>query len=446
MRYEWFIAKRYLRPQGGATFIFHLTLFSIGAVGLGVAALITVLSVMNGFGNDVRGKIIGSSSHIQVNLERNGPYDPSLIEQYKQIPNIEACAPVVLCNGLLYRTDFAKAKIPIFAFGIEPSLEKDVTQLDQKLLMGELDSLEPPPLNSHGGLVDITSLQSNDIPGIFIGKELAAKLFGVYARDGEDKSVYNSLYGQRVTLVTLPTEEISVTLMKPEMKHFRIVGVFDTGYYEYDLTWVYIAIRDAQGLTGTVDEISAMQIRLKNADENSTIQTENLLYQKNNELGIFGGIKSWMNMNEVFFEALKIEKLTMDLILKIIILVATFNIIATIFMIVMAKTRDIGLLRAIGSSRRSVLSVFLLVGIYIGIIGTALGIACGYGLCSIIQVYPIQLPGAGQVYNLKYLPCDMQIHDFLGVTVYTIVISFLAAIYPAIRASRLHPVEALRFD
>lgn len=446
MRYEWFIAKRYLRPQGGATFIFHLTLFSIGAVGLGVAALITVLSVMNGFGNDVRGKIIGASSHMQVNLERNGIYDPALIDQYKQIPNIEACAPVVYCNGLLYVTEYPKAKIPIFAFGIDPSREKEVTQLDQKLLMGELDPLETAPNKSSGGLVDITSLQSSDIPGIVIGKELAAKLFGVYARDGESLSVYKTLYGQRVTLVTLPTEDVSVAFMKPEMKHFRIVGVFETGYYEYDLTWVYIAIRDAQALKGMPDVVSAMQIRLQNADENSTIHTENLVYQKNKDLGIFGNVKSWMNMNEVFFEALKIEKLTMDLILKIIILVATFNIIATIFMIVMAKTRDIGLLRAIGSSRRSVLMIFLMVGIYIGVIGTVLGIACGYGICSFIQVYPIQLPGNGQVYNLKYLPCDMEINDFLGVTIYTVIISFLAAIYPAVRASRLLPVEALRFD
>lgn len=444
MRYEWFIAKRYLHPQGSATFIFHLTLFSIGAVGLGVASLITVLSVMNGFGNDVRIKIIGASSHMEVNLSRSGTYDPGIIDEYKQIPNIEACAPVVHCFGLLY-AEGSDLKIPVRAFGIEPDLEKGVTHLDRKLLMGELSALETKKSGKQGGMVDITSLQSGSTPGIFIGKELAAKL-GVYARSRDDASDYQSLYGARVTLITMPSNDISIAFMKPEIKHFQIMGVFDTGYYEYDLTWVYITMQDAQLLSGLTDQISAIQIRLKNADETSTLVTQNLVDQKNRELRNFGYTRSWMNMNEVFFEALKIEKLTMDLILKIIILVATFNIIATIFMIVMAKTRDIGMLRAVGSSRRSVMMIFLLVGIYIGLIGTVLGIVGGYGICSFIQVYPIELPGNGQVYNLKYLPCDMQMSDFTGVAIYTFCISFLAAIYPAVRASKLLPVEALRYN
>ena len=151
-------------------------------------------------------------------------------------------------------------------------------------------------------------------------------------------------------------------------------------------------------------------------------------------------------MNKIFFDALKIEKRTMDLILKIIILVATFNIIATLFMVVMEKTRDIGLLRAMGAGRKNVMLIFILLGIIVGTMGASLGVGLGYAVCRFIQIFQIEMPGDNSIYYLKYVPCHMEIWDFLWVCVYTVTVSFLASIYPAVRASRLAPVDALRFS
>ncbi len=436
MRYEWFIAKRYLRPQGGATFIFHLTLFSIGAVALGVAALITVLSVMNGFANDVRSKIIGARSHIIVKMNYGEEYQPALIQEYNDLPNVAAVSPLIEFVGMLYAAENPQNQIPTQVFGIVPEYEIEVSRLDEKIVIGDLGSVARETEEKPSGMVDITALSQTDTPGIIIGKEMARALF----RD------YRNVLGRRVTIMTLPSDDFSIAYTKPSVQNFHVTGVFESGYYEYDLTWAYVALEDAQAITGMNGKVKGLQLRLEDAEEAATVNAQTLVNEKSKELGVFGYPITWMEMNKNFFEALKIEKTAMDLILKIIILVATFNIIATIFMIVMAKTRDIGLLRAIGSSRRSVMMIFLLVGIYIGLIGTALGIVGGYGVCSIIQVYPIELPGGGQVYNLKYLPCDMLFNDFAGVAAYTFVISFMAAIYPAVRASRLQPVDALRYN
>lgn len=449
MRYEWFVAKRYLRPRGGVTFIFHLTLFSIAGVALGVASLVTVLSVMNGFGNDIRGKIMRGRSHLVLNYPDGLSDYRQYLPEFSRLGNVEACAPAIIDGGMLYPADFENPpSVQVLITGVDPQYEPGVTGLDEKLIVGSMDGLGdgPAPAES-GGRVRITDLQSTRAPGIFIGKELAARLFQVFETGGEDKrQAYLRVLGERVTLVTLPSNEVSISLAKPNMRIFRVAGVFETGHFDFDYSWVFVSLSSAQYLTDLKDEVTQIRFKLNDYSEHATTASMREVYELNNQLVGFGYPRTWMDMDSTFFEALKIEKATMNYILKIIILVATFNIIATLFMIVMAKTRDIGLLRAIGASRRGVLRIFLMVGVYIGLIGTLAGVAFGFAICSFIQIFPPELPGGGQVYNLRYLPCDMEWLDFVGVSIYTFCISFLASLYPAVRAARLTPVDAIRYS
>ena len=451
MRYEWFIARRYLKPQGGATFIFHLTVFSIAGVALGVASLITVLSVMNGFGNDLRGKIMQGQSHVLLTYPNGLENAESLIPEFSAIDNVAACAPVIMRQGMLFPSDFPNpSSLFVLIFGVDPAQETQVTDLGGKVIAGSLDGLAVrEKTSSPNQPVKITDLISPEPPGILIGKELASHLFGVWEekddREGKE-SAYQQVLGYRLTLVTLPNDELALSMGKPNMEIFRIVGIFETGHFEFDYSWVFISIPAAQYLTDQPGKISHIRFRLNHFSEEATLATIAEIHQRNNELVGVGYPKSWMDLDRTFFEALRIEKATMNYILKIIILVATFNIIATLFMIVMAKTRDVGLLRAIGASRRSVLKIFLLVGILIGMIGTLTGVFGGLGMCIVIQTFPPELPGNGQVYNLKYLPCEMEFMDFFWVSLYTFCISFLASLYPAFRAARLMPVDAIRYS
>ena len=448
MRYEWFIAKRYLRPQGGATFIFHLTLISMAGVALGVTSLITVLSVMNGFGNDLRAKILQGRSHIVLKYTNGLQNYEQILPAFAAIENVEAYSPVILNWGMLIPTELpGGGHYPVSLIGIDPKREIAVTQIDKKLIAGTLVPLsDDGSESSDNQKVKITEVQPKRIHGILIGKELANSLFGIPDSEEKKEKVYEAVLGQHVTLITVPDDRESLSMDWKENLDFQVVGVFDSGHYEFDSTWVYISIPDAQSLFHLAGAVTDIQFRLKDHSQEATLETRKEIYTVNRERVGTGYPETWMEMNRTFFNALTIEKRTMNYILKIIILVATFNIIATLFMVVTEKTRDIGLLRAVGAGRWNILKLFLLLGILVGTIGAVLGVAGGFSLCKIIQWFPPELPGEGQIYYLKYLPCEMEWTDFIGVALYTLLVSFLASLYPAIRASRLIPIEALRFS
>ncbi len=450
MRYEWFVAKRYLRPQGGATFIFHLTLISTVGVALGVASLITVLSVMNGFGNYLRSKILQVRSHIVFyydNYGGIGNYD-QVLSEFAKIPNVAACSPTIKEWGFLYPVS-SRIPFAVNFVGIDPDYETKVTGLEQFMITGSLDGLrrEKRPPES-GRKVKITELAQSKKHGIVIGKELATAMFHIGEVEGESKAQsYNRALGQRINLITLRQDTDTVSLDQTSTDQFVVEGVFESGHYEYDSTMVYISIPAAQTLLGLEDHITEIQFRLYDYSIDKTNRTGLDIYNKNQELlGRVGYGQTWMSMNQTFFQALDIEKRTMDYILKIIILVATFNIIATLFMVVTEKTRDIGLLRAIGAGRKNIMLIFILLGLIVGALGAGLGVAGGFSICKVLQMFPPEMPGEGRVYYLKYLPCEMDIMDFVWVSVYTLIVSFLASIYPAVRAARFTPVDALRFS
>ncbi|HOL95565.1 MAG TPA: ABC transporter permease [bacterium] len=450
MRYEWFVAKRYLRPQGGATFIFHLTLISTAGVALGVASLITVLSVMNGFGNYLRSKILQVRSHIVFyydNYGGIGNYD-QVLSEFAKIPNVAACSPTIKEWGFLYPVE---SRIPyaVNFVGIDPDYEIQVTALDQFMIAGSLDGLREerrPPAS--GRKVKITELAQAKKHGILIGKELAAAMFHIGEAEGETKEqAYSRALGRRINLITLRHDTDTISLEQTSTDQFVVEGVFESGHYEYDSTLVYISLPAAQTLLGLGNRVTEIQFRLRDHSIPQTNLTGLEIFKKNQELlGGAGYGQTWMSMNQTFFQALDIEKRTMDYILKIIILVATFNIIATLFMVVTEKTRDIGLLRAIGAGRKNIMLIFIFLGLIVGALGAGLGVLGGFSICTFLQMFPPELPGEGRVYYLKYLPCEMELMDFVWVSVYTLVVSFLASIYPAVRAARFTPVDALRFS
>ncbi|MBD3268301.1 FtsX-like permease family protein [bacterium] len=452
MRYEWFIAKRYLRPQGGATFIFHLTIISMTGVALGVAALVTVLSVMNGFGNDIREKILLGQSHVIQTYWDGLENWQKFIPHFQEVENVEACSPIIKSWGALYSTDYrGQGRYAVTFVGIDPALEPNVTGLKEKLIAGDLQGLEEEMKPaSTDKKVKITDVPKPKPAGIIIGKELAKSLFAIggtdHLSDEEKKKVYEAVIGQSVTLIAVPDQAESLSMGATNDKIFTIEGVFESGFYQYDYGMVYISIPSAQYLLELPHRITQIQFRLGDYSESATRSTQKEIRELNSKLTGFGVTETWMQFNQVYFEALAIEKTTMRYILMIIIFVATFNIIATLFMVVTEKTRDIGLLRAIGAGRGNVMCIFIILGLIVGILGTGAGVSIGFFLCKIIQWYKIQIPGGGEVYYLKYLPCDMQLLDFIGVSIYTTIISFLASLYPSIRASKLVPVDALRFS
>lgn len=458
MRYEWFIAKRYLKPQGGATFIFHLTLISMVGVALGVTSLITVLSVMNGFGNYLRSIMIQVGSHIVMNYDNIGGIKDvdGVLEELSKVPNVAACAPIIPFWGMIHRTDYPGGEPQMIQFiGIDPDRQNQVNGVVDDLVGGNLEGLKKEKRSSESEkkikLNDFLSKgEDKEMPGIIIGKEMALSYLSITSSSdkADDIEYIKNILGQKLTLMTIPRSGDSIVDGKPTERTFVVEGVFETGNYEYDSGLVYISLLSAQVLLQTPEgRVNSIQFKLTDHSKAATEKTFEDLLQRNNELlGWHGGGYTWMDQHHVFFQALDYEKRTMDYILKIIILVATFNIIATLFMVVTEKTRDIGLLRAIGAGRKNVMTIFIMLGLIVGALGVIFGVAGGLTVCSIIKIFPPEMPGNGQIYYLKYLPCEMEIMDFVWVSVYTMIVSFLASIYPAVRASRFIPVDALRFS
>ena len=497
MIYEWAIARRYLMPEGRFTFVFVMALFSILGVGLGVAALITVLSVMNGFGDDLRAKILEGKAHLHfVGYDEGVPDVPDIMKAFETDENVAAAAPIVETYGLLQRDSSNTPPQTVVVYGIEPDLQSRVSNLQEKMVAGSLDALRERPVDGDAEQVMVPVHMLESAPqqdGIVIGKELAQELFALWIDPNASKEDVTRrlelVLGQTISIVTMPSTT-GVSGPEPRRRRFTITGVFSTGHYEFDRAMVYVSKRSAQYMCRNPKMLSYIAMRLENHDPLSTRQTakrirdlrDNLLVDTQNRTVIDlrkpesadmaaklqenyedtepgehpqhldsliplderGSTQTWMEFNRIFFEALIIEKKMMGYILDIIVLVATFNILTTLLMVVMIKTRDIGVLRALGASQGGILRIFVSVGLFIGVLGTLFGVALGLGICEYISRVPIQLPGEGQIYYLQYLPVAVKWMDVINVTVYAICISFLSTIIPALRASRLEPTRCLR--
>jgi len=425
MGYELFVSLRYLKAKRKQIFISIISLISISGVALGVAALIITLSVMNGFRNDLRGKIIGINSHIVVLDQRNmGLEEPIMAQKkVKGIASVVAVAPFVYGQAILKSGDRTSGAV---IKGIFPQETKKVAIALEHLKEGNIDYLEFPLKGRGGSQSDVSpGNPGRDENGIVLGAELARNL--------------NLSLGMNVVLIS-PMDMATRLGMIPRMEKFRVVGIFDSGMYEYDANLAYIFFPVAQKLFNLGERATGLEVKIDNIFSADKVAT---LIQK--ELGYPYWSRSWMVTHKNLFAALKLEKVTMFVILVLIVLVAAFNIISTLMMMTMEKTKDIGILKAMGAVRSSILKIFLLEGLTIGVVGTLIGTVVGYIACRLLEKYQfIKLPQ--DVYYISSLPVHMQGTDFIYIIFVVLIISLTATIYPAYKASRLDPCEAIRYE
>ena len=393
MKYEFFLSLRYLLGRRKEKFISVTTAIAALGVALGVMALIVVLAVMSGFDEELKEKITGANPHLLVEQEGGITDVAGLLSRLGSVKQIVGSSPVIQSQAILLGEGVMQG---VLLRGIDPVREKEVTQMPRYLKEGSADLKEGE---------------------ILIGTELAKRL-----------SVF-------------PGDSVRV-VSSVEKRHvpFRVAGIFQSGMYDYDMNLAMISLGDAQSLLGLDRRVGAVGVRLSDLDQTKQVQSG-----LRRLLGPGYLVTSWIDLNHNLFGALALEKTAMFVILTLIVLVACFTIAATLMMMVMEKTKDIGILKSLGSTRRSIRFIFSLQGLWIGGAGTFLGALGGFGLCLFLKKVPIvTLPR--DIYYIDRLPVRIQWGDSLLIVAASLGISWLATLYPAWQAARLDPVDALRCE
>ena len=428
MAYELFVSLRHLRAKRTQKFISLNTWISIGGVALGVMALIVVIAVMSGFGKDLRDKILGTTSHIVItNISRSGISDvDKIIQQVKSVPGVAAASPFIMNHVMLTHGDSVSG---IVIRGVDVVREAGVADLGKNLIQGSLDFMETEKKKGQAK----SGVGKFSRAGVVLGKELAR-------RSG-------LRVGDVVSMVS-PSSRITPMGLIPKMKVFYVAGIFESGMFEYDANLAFISIPAAQNFFSMKKKVTGIEVWVDDIDAAATIASA---IQEKIKFPFF--VRDWMQMNKNLFSALRLEKIVMFVILILIILVAAFNIVSTLFMVVMEKTKEIAILKSMGASRQSIMKIFSYQGLIIGLVGTFVGCVGGFTVVPnlneivglIEQIFGITA-FPSDVYYLDKLPSDIEYMDSFLIVIFSIVICFVASLYPAWRASRLNPVDGLRYE
>ena len=413
MQYELLVGLRYTRAKRRNHFISFISLTSMLGIALGVAALIVVLSVMNGFQKEVRARILGVVSHVQITGADNRLADWQVVAREAAAhPQVAAAAPFVNAQGMLL---FGASVRGAVVRGIVPQLEEKVADIGVHMMAGKLESLVPGEF------------------GIALGSELARAL-GARA-------------GDKVTLIA-PQGLVTPAGILPRLKQFTVVGIFEVGMFEYDSGLALIHLEDAQKLYGMGDNASGVRLKLNDLFQSREV-TRDLAAQLRGDLYV----SDWTRSHANYFRAVQIEKTMMFIILLLIVAVAAFNIVSTLVMAVTDKQPDIAILRTLGASPRGIMKIFIVQGALIGAIGTLIGVAGGIALALNIDVVVPFLERllnvqflSREVYYITDLPSDLQKSDVVSIALVALALAFLATLYPSWRAARVNPAEALRYE
>ena len=406
MSFELFIALRYLLARRRQAFISLISLISMLGVAVGVMALVVALALMTGLQGELRDRLLGATAHVYV-LKAGGlpDYDAD-VARLKAVSGVSGAAPAIIDKALV-TTDAGSQFITIK--GIDPALEGGVTDLGRSMTAGTLADLA-------GGV--------DEVPGIVLGEDLAASL--------------NVRVGGSVTLLT-PSGTLSPMGMMPRPRRATVTGIYSLGIFEFDSSYGFVSLDFARRLTGKLD-VDLVQLRVADIYGAPAV-AERIGVQ----LGPDYVAQDWTEMNRSLFSALGLEKLAISITIGLIVMVAALNIVASLVLLVMEKSRDIAILKTMGTSSGVVMRIFMLQGLVIGLVGTAAGATGGVILSEVADRYKlIRIPA--DVYQVSYVPFVVQPLDFALVVVSAVVICFLATLYPSRQASRLDPVQALRYE
>jgi lipoprotein-releasing system permease protein len=446
MSFELFVATRYLRAKRRQAVIGVITGISIAGVAAGVASLIVALAINNGFRQDLQDRLLGSTSNVNLlRIQSDGIKDwQSLLQRLAKQPHVVAAAPAIYEQVLISRGPRARGAV---LKGIIPSEERRVGDLLQSVKIGSAGDLEenstlkeqdfqldqarkenPAAINSNTEAPDsLEAVESRvtAMPPIILGKDMAAELGATVGS---------------VVLVTSPQGELTPFGLVPKYNRFRVVGIFSSGFFDYDTSWAFARLSDAQRLFGLGDLISLIEFKV-----DDIYKADQVAYEIENAAGSGFMATNWMEQNKALFRALKLERVVTFITIGLIVFVAALNILISLTMMVMEKTRDIAVLISMGTRKAQVRRLFVTQGMLIGIVGTAIGLVLGYTLSWAGAHYHL-ISLSAEVYSIDYVPFAPRMMDGLLVAVIAVGVSFIATLYPSWSAARILPAEALRYE
>ena len=471
MRFELFIASRYLRAKRRQAFIGIITGISVAGVAAGVASLVIALAINNGFRQDLQQRLLGSTSNISLQrIADDGIKDwPPLMERLSKEPHVVAAAPAIFEQVLISRGPRARGAV---LKGMIPKYERKVGDLLNSVNEGSASPLEDTGENHHpsagsgqafsqnqgevghpgrgetsspSARADEASAPTqaksaaNDSPDSFEGVQARMSAMAPIVLGKEMADSLGATVGS-VVLVTSPQGELTPFGMVPKYNRFKVVGIFNSGFFDYDSGWAFVRLDDAQHLFGLGNLISVIEFKIDDIYKAPEVSRE-----LEDAAGKGFMATNWMEQNKALFRALRLERLVTFITIGLIVFVAALNILISLIMMVMEKTKDIAVLMSMGTRRAQVRNVFIAQGVLIGVVGTVLGLIAGYAIAYMgARYHVIQL--SPEVYSIDYVPFAPRLADGAWIAVFTVVVSFVATLYPSWSASRILPAEALRYE